>query len=259
MLQFHLAPQEEKRQIQEFEQKWSPIYTVMVEKGREDAKRLASIYVSWDRDGNIQLRFESPFQMDDYQREDGLAVSVPLVVSHQLGTLRVEKALALVSQLLDYLESDQHSVGPINPALKSARLDLLKGKAASVFLTFHPNIRTLALFGFGDVEEAVRRMLVNYATHVPRIVSGDFPKRIKDALVASVLYFLEHVVTKELKNESLDRTRPNPNVHRQMIEYSLCVYRMWESTLLPEERFAVALQRCKELHQIVCMNLGVII
>ncbi len=214
---------------------------------------LVSINLKWDSNGRLSHKLATRLQLNDYQRDDAVAASVPMLISSQLGTLVPHHALVLCTRSLALLERSEHIIEPINSALKKVRIDLWK--AAGVFHTFHPKSRFLA--NNNSVEEGVRQFLNNYVGYVPRVVSGNFPKRVRDTLLTSIRVYLD-IVLSEAQATSIDSAKGNWNIQKAMLEFSAVLYDdLWSSHELPEEKFAPLLVETKSLYLEVRRRLGI--
>src|SRR3990170_6366937 len=102
-------------------------------------KRLATISLSWDEFGNISHTLDSEIPANNYQQQDALALSVPLVFSSQLGILNPRNSLELCGNSLDYFAMSRRSIFVIQSILKRVNIELHQ-KDKTIVSTFHPEL-----------------------------------------------------------------------------------------------------------------------
>lgn len=125
-----------------------------------------SIELEWDQVGHIRHRisgFIPPPPRNDTHAWV-LAPSAPLLLAHQLGTMKPSRGLISSGWVLDTLFENRHVLMPINSALKSAHIDFIYTGAPSIRLEFHPQH---ALFANSDsLEEGACQLVNNYYYYV---------------------------------------------------------------------------------------------
>jgi hypothetical protein len=207
-----------------------------------------SIDLQWDNLGHISLNPIAHIALTDYDRDDGVAASVPMLVSGQLGVLRPNYALALCDRLLGLLETDQYAVEPVNSVLKKATIKLYHrgDKLCRVYLTFHPKIGFMS--NEDSVEEGVRQLLYNYAGCVLAQLASEFGGQIRAYLLLSLLYYLDHILIKEVTSRSFDPARPSSVIQTATNQFARELYSHWEEGYYPEETISEMQRQARASH-----------
>lgn len=98
---------------------------------------ICAIDCSWDAVGKVAASITSgsfgDVMTDNLQL---LSPSVPMLVSHQLGTFLPASDLALTSCFIDYIVSRQDMMSPINSTLKGAKLEFFRRSQGGVAIQF---------------------------------------------------------------------------------------------------------------------------
>jgi hypothetical protein len=127
-------------------------------------RNLASIELVWDSIGRISHSITDGHGDDQIDCLAILAPSLPMLVSHQLGTMKPSQGLGLCSAFLDFFIDDRHILLPINSALKGAKIQYIEVNNQNITLTFHP--KHSFIHNSDSLEEGVRQFLNNYALYV---------------------------------------------------------------------------------------------
>jgi hypothetical protein len=196
------------------------------------SQHLASIHLTWDDKGNTRHRVTSPLKLTDYQVQDGLALSVPLLFASQLGVLRPMHSLRLCSEITDFLGATPLATRPIDPPLVAARIDLHK-KDQTVVCTFFPDVTPS---GQMDIEIAICRLITNYITHVHASVQDQLRGFMTQMLAPSLVFFLENALPAAGGSASRDPSASYPRVQAAMLQFSWTIYPRWGGKI-PEDRF----------------------
>lgn len=216
------------------------------------ARHVGTIELTWDGSGRLRHSLASVVPMNAEQTSDILAVSVPMLVSGQLGVMRPIYSLALCDRLLHLLETSQYAIEPINSALKSAKMQFYGGN--TIYHTFHPSIGFLA--NNDSVEQAVRQLCFNYTVHVRTQADEEFRLGLDGALTISMLYYLTEGLDKQIAQRDFDPARSSPAVQMTMNEFSRTLYSHWEQNRVPAEKVAEALRETQQCYQDVRQKLN---
>ena len=93
-----------------------------------------------------------------------LSPSIPMLVSHQLGTFLPTTGLSLTSHLINFVVNGQHLVSPINSVLKETRLDFVTRSQGGVAIQFKPETGRFAKNE--NVEDGSKQFVYNYVVSV---------------------------------------------------------------------------------------------
>lgn len=205
---------------------------------------VASIYISWNKNGNISQRMES----SGYNKQDLLSLSVPLVIASQLGILNIRSAIILCTNCLNYLATSQSTVLAIPPILRSVRVNLHE-KGETLVETFYPEIIN-STGETKEYEEAILRFYNNYVIYVLDNINNSRAKLLKQSLLMSIHFFLDKALTKiiELPNFSLDTY--SKEVQYTMLNFCETIYPNWEGSL-PIDRFMEILKKAQKQCQYI--------
>lgn len=186
-------------------------------------KTLASITLTWDEFGCISHSLESNTPATEYQRADALALSVPLVTASQLGVLVTKRSIDLCEHALNFLAKPGHPPEVIQYPLGSARIDLLQ-KDSTIVSTFYPSFLE---GGTMDPEEAVRRLLSNYFSHVNAAVIDELAGYMKAVVLAAVYFYLSTALPKAVQNRSFSIDEPSLDIQLMMLQFCETIYPQW--------------------------------
>lgn len=173
---------------------------------------LSIIHLTWDLRGKLNHRITGGYS-DLYQDKVLiLAPSLPMIISHQLGTYKPSQGLILCSTLFDFYIKGKHIQAPINSVLKQARIEFVRTDKGKVTLLFFPEGR---LFANSDsLEEGSSQLLSNYLTYV----SNDLPEQtwliIKAFIGSTVDGYLD------ILNGEIDQRRVGPRKNKWNINIS---------------------------------------
>lgn len=202
---------------------------------------LASISLAWDEQGRITSRFAAEVPVDDYKRQDGIALSAVLIACAQLGVLSPQHSVPLCASLLDFIEEQTVQYQPIAPPLQSARIDLL-WKDSGIVHTFHPEI---VPSGNMDVEVAISHLITNYINHVSETVLPELTGYLRHTLLACTLFLLQEALLMAARTRPRDPSASNMEVQLAMLQFSETIYPQWGG-LIPKANFTSLLS---EAHQ----------
>lgn len=93
-----------------------------------------------------------------------IAPSAPMLLAHQLGTLKPSYGFSLCSKILEVMRNDQYIHSPINTTLKNARLEIFALPDRNTFLQYHP--AHALLYNSDSLEEGSRQLVANYFYYV---------------------------------------------------------------------------------------------
>ena len=93
-----------------------------------------------------------------------LSPSIPMLVSHQLGTFLPATGLSLTSHLINYVMSGQNLVSPISDALSGVSLEFIKRSQGGVAIQFKPETRQFAKSE--NIEEGSRQFVYKYTLSI---------------------------------------------------------------------------------------------
>ncbi len=128
-------------------------------------QKVASIYLEWNNDGKINHKLD--LHDTRYTKNPFLwiiAPSAPMLLAHQLGTLKPSYGLNLCSKILEVMRNDQYIFSPINTVLKNARLEIFALPDKNTFLQYHP--AHALLHNSDSLEEGGRQLVANYFYYV---------------------------------------------------------------------------------------------
>jgi hypothetical protein len=207
---------------------------------------VASISLSWDDFGRLSHSLSTFVPADDYQKADVLAFSVPLITASQLGVLTPHHSIGLCGQALNFLSGNRHVQEVIPHSFKGARIDL-HAKGQTIVCTFHPTF-----IGQGEMEydEAVRRLLSNYSSHINSTVIDELSGYMRNVLLAAVRFYLSSALAEAEKHAPF-----SPDIHKADIQFtmlSFCesIYPLWQSgPSLTQDRFASNLLEAQRNYQ----------
>lgn len=215
------------------------------------AAQIGSIDLSWDASGRVRHDLTSVVSLSAEQVSDILAVSVPMLISGQLGVLRPIYSLSLCDRLIHLLDTGQYVLEPINSALKRAKIRFHSGN--TICHTFHPS---MGLFANNDsVEQAVRQLCYNYAVHISTQVKAEFLMGLRGALTLSMLYYLTEGLNKQAGLPGFDPVRVSFPAQMAMNEFSHSLYSYWEQGRVPTD-VTEALAEVKRQYQHIRQRLN---
>ncbi len=151
-------------------------------------KKLARIQCRWKQSGHISYSISRGYSNAVDNRDLVIAPSLPLVISHQLGSFRPSHGLILCSQVLRFYTQNHHTMFPINSALKGADIQFVQ-TSQGILITFHPKHRLLV--NNDSLEEGVRQFVNNYLRFVYDQITGDTVLIVRGIVLSIVDGYLD--------------------------------------------------------------------
>jgi hypothetical protein len=179
------------------------------------SQKLSSIFVDWDSRGVLSHEIKGGYSNSFDNERLILAPSLPMIVSHQLGTYSPTNGLNLCSSVFDFYICRKNLRQTIISALRNVRIDFIRRKDNSVSITFHPRAR---IFSRGDcIEKGSLQFLNNYLGYVSNLLQSPTDLIIQGLLGSAINMYIQ-VLIEELR---LGRINPqelkwNPNITRSM-------------------------------------------
>ena len=207
---------------------------------------LVTIFCSWDESGDISRNKNSFVQAHDIKEQDALALSVPLMISSQLGILNISSVITLCGNCLDYLAKPHSTILAIPPVLRSVRIELHR-KGKTIVETFWPDIIN------GDdsskeYEDAILRFYNNYILYVHENVTGKLDATLKQSLLASVYFFLDKALPKIINRPTFALDNFSRDVQMTMLSFCETIYPHWGDSLYTS-RFTELLGKAQKQYQ----------
>ena len=185
---------------------------------------VAMISLSWDEYGRVTHRLQSFITTDDYQKNDALGLSVPLIIASQFGVLAPKYSIDLCKYILDYLSGVQRNPELIQLPLSSARIELIQ-KESLIVPVFHPSILE---GGTMEPEEAVRRLLTSYVYHADEELIPEIVHYMRVILLAAVSYYLSEALMEEIKDSSFKLEEPTARLNLSMLDFTFSIFPQWQ-------------------------------
>jgi hypothetical protein len=204
---------------------------------------LATVFCSWDASGDISRGKKTSIQTRGLKKLDALALSVPLMISSQLGILNIRTAIELCGACLDYLAGFRSSILAIPSVLRSVRIELHQ-KEKTVVEQFWPEI-TNGDDTSKEYEEAVLRFYNNYILFVHDNVTGKLEDATRQTLLAGIYFYLAAALPKILGRPSFTPDNYNREVQAAMLTFCETIYPHW-SDALPVDSFAALLAKAQK-------------
>ncbi len=116
--------------------------------------RIGSIHIAWKADGKISWKLDFP----DKDPEQLYSMGAVALTDHLLATLLSNAAVGFCEAVLEGLVNGKIEVRPIGPELKSAALELYRGRV--LYTIFSPKSKLFA--DNHKLEQAISQMAQNY-------------------------------------------------------------------------------------------------
>jgi hypothetical protein len=205
---------------------------------------VASIFITWNKNGNISQRMEC----HGYNKQELLALSVPLVIGSQLGILNIRSGLILCENCLKYLATSQSTVLPIPPIIRSARVNLHE-KADTIVETFFPEIIN-STDATKEYEEAILRFYNNYIISVLDNINNNNASLLKQSLLMSIHFYLDVALPKIIELPDFYLDTYFKQVQYIMLNFCESIYPHWEG-IFPRGRFLELLEKTQKQCQYI--------
>jgi hypothetical protein len=218
-----------------------------------EPRKLATISLTWDLDGNVSHVLDSPIPLNDYKRDDAIGLSAVLAISGQLGALAPIFAIELCSRTVRFLNFEPNNLLPIMPPLSGAQIDLVWNEP-TIVATFHP---ATVNKGSMDIEEAVCRLLPNYLYHIEKVVVPEIVNYLRTATLMPVLYYLSEVLSPAAKNPWFKPQETNASLMLNMAQFTSRIYQQWKGgPTLPQARYKSKLFEAQKLLKSIARQVG---
>ena len=170
---------------------------------------MSKITCTWDEVGQIRQSVHGGYPSNQEDLAFIIAPSFPMLLSHQLGTLRPSHALILSSNVIDLLKGASHIRRPVNSALKAASIEFAESRSGTT-MQFHPHH---GLFANNDsLEEGVRQFIHNYSAHILAKLTGEtylIVRGMAGSVIDQYLELVEHELASGRIGPSWDKWNPS--------------------------------------------------
>ena len=177
---------------------------------------LTTLQLDWDTNGSIRHRFEDTTSLSFSKKQSLLAMSMPVLVSSQIGALSVNRSLVLCHHLLNFLSHDEIAIEPINSALSSSYIKFHQGE--NIYQLFFTRKSETA--DTANVEDGIRQMICNFAWHVNNTVSEELSQQMRDETLISLHFYLTEALPLVASNSDFNANNNYPEVHKKTVELS---------------------------------------
>jgi hypothetical protein len=157
------------------------------------AKDKAVIDLSWTETGQIGFKVSgvSLPPPRNNQRDWIIAPSAPLLLAHQLGSLKLAKGLIASSNILNMLFGNRYILEPISTVLSKARIVFIYGAGSSIGLQFLPEHSPKA--ESDSIEESICQLINNYTYFIYSMLDEYLKIVFRTMFVLAISLYLEFV------------------------------------------------------------------
>jgi hypothetical protein len=200
---------------------------------------LASISCSWDKLGNIYHDIKT----NNIKKQDALALSVPIMISSQLGILNIRSAIILCGNCLTYIATLHRTILAIPPILRSVRIELHQ-KDRTIVEKFYPEIIN-STDETKEYEFAILRFYNNYMIDVCGNINNTLVAYLKQSLLVSIYFYLDKVLPKIIELPTFTLDNYSKDVQMNMLNFCERIYPNWGG-LLPNDRFMELYEKARK-------------
>lgn len=219
------------------------------------SKVIASVNLQWDECGIITHSMQFNISANDYQKSDGLLLSVVLLTGTQLGILPPRYGLHVCDRIFCFLDGQTLNPEPIQYPLSKARIDLIE-KKKTIVCTFEP---TFIRRGTMEPEEAVSRLLGNLPPYLASRLNLasksdiELDRFFRVGLLSVINYYLTEAFPKGMTRGLFSRRDfKQVKVQFDMLAFVGSIYPHWSGGLIiPERLFGAKLEEARSQHNIM--------
>ena len=190
------------------------------------------VRLSWSSDGVLYHEVSGSRYLSPTEVDEALCVTVPLLVSCQLGVLTVGQALALCVRMVSFLETGMRGRRPGISALRGGRIALARRSSDGnrVRCQFWPE---------GDqpsiADADVSQLIGSYFEAVMTRSNDATRERIGAFTLTGVCFYLELLSQHSHEDQRLRASMHYPSVMLGMVPYTLSVYDRWNTGEMPSD------------------------